>query len=426
MRNNIFKLLFISIIAFACDDPPDLNHCNNNKFDSELEEALDCGGKCEPCNPVIIGNELVIKDTSITNSDIATKGLFSFGELIANLTPEGKVSKDLILSLFKSFDSDQQLNGFTVRARPIMADIFVEEWKRRDGQSGISDEDWVINLNNAPLRLLAITSRIDLNERDSLSAGEGRFTFGQDDNGANDFTLIFEYNLNIASAKETEVIKWAKRWHKLSSFRINTPEYMEVLTEIVTLFTVTDVKLNQIRTNSVIGGPWEFREFNLKDGEFVEVTRKNNPDVSLNNSSKLKDYLSTPEIVDEFNNMNHIVRDSILAGNTQYGISFKWNAEGIDDSILEQLDFISCTGCHGGFDTRNQFTHIRPRSINSEATISPFLIARAEIRKDSITSMLRLSQTEVEAMQQFVNEVDTVELKQQLKLSRLAGIKTIH
>lgn len=56
--------------------------------------------------------------------------------------------------------------------------------------------------------------------------------------------------------------------------------------------------LNQIRTNEVeLAAPWELREFNLSviDGQLFQVTVKNNPDLSLKNSTILRDLINDNE-----------------------------------------------------------------------------------------------------------------------------------
>src|SRR6185503_10626403 len=86
----------------------------------------------------------------------------------------------LLKTWLKTWDIDQTINGFVVPARPNIRTVLIEPWKARDGQAGVSDEQWEPNWRNAPFRLLAIVNRLDL-KRDAggivQNAGEGRFVF---------------------------------------------------------------------------------------------------------------------------------------------------------------------------------------------------------------------------------------------------------
>jgi hypothetical protein len=84
-----------------------------------------------------------------------------------------------------------------------------------------------VDLENAPFRLLAITSRIDLRNLPQNSAGEARFTFGitnpdgtsfgggAPSNDQNSLTVIFEFTLPAQS--EADALAWAQAWHALGA-----------------------------------------------------------------------------------------------------------------------------------------------------------------------------------------------------------------
>ena len=428
MIKRTLLLLLILVLIYGCPTIPTKNNCSNGIFD-EGEIGVDCGGECPDCFEVITDNELAIKHLKIVNSPEAKSGPFSFGKLMFNLAgQDSSKTKVLIESLFRSWDTDQTVNGFVVPARPQMSRIFLEQWMEKDNAPNL--EDWKIQFENAPLRLLAITNRIDLNNQKALSAGEGRLTFGQDDGGNNDFTLILEYNINIPTRDSSHVLNWANRWHQLSKMDKESNEYKDSLVAIVETFSKRDIKLNALRTNSILGnGPWEFREFNIEAGKFVEKTRKNNPDISLNGTSILANYLSHPEISVELADSTHSVRDSVLAGNTQYGLSFTWNAPNIPAEHLKILDFISCTGCHGGFFPGTGFTHIKPRAQDQESDFSPFMDIRLDFRRKTLNSLLRIPPSAVVAASSPLDNMflgDSISIAQIEEIEKYLRLKTTH
>lgn len=427
MKRTILITFLLIFLMFSCEDKPTLpeNKCSNGILDPG-ENGIDCGNSCPDCFDVKIDHELAIRHLKVVNSTEAKSGPFSFGKLMFNLGEQDSMkTKLLIQSLFSSWDRDQIVNGFTVPARPQMNGMFLGEWMERDGATSI--DDWTINFANAPLRLLTITNRVDLSNTDSFSAGEGRLTFGQDDNGNNDFTLILEYNLNIPAKDSSHVNKWANRWHQLSGMDKESSQYKDTLISIVETFTRDDIKLNALRTNSILGvGPWEFREFNIENGRFVEKPRKNNPDVSLNGTLELANYLSQSEISKELANSTHSVRDSMLAGNTQYGSSFTWNAPNISTEHLELLDFISCTGCHGGFRSSTGFTHIKPRSEGEQSIFSDFMEDRLDIRQESLNILLKLPSIVSIASESEMQQLDSITLAEKIRLRRFMNVQTSH
>jgi len=373
-------------------DPP-LTNCNNAIKDGD-ETSVDCGGSCLPCFAVDPERELIIKNLNVVNSTAATTGALSFGQLMARLRPAGTSTKDFMLSLLQSWDNSFVMNGFTIGSRPGIRTSIIDEWKNRDGASGQSDADWNMDITNAPLRLLAITSRLDLDDLSAGKAGEGRLTFGID-NGSNTFTLIFEYNL--AGSTSTDVVKWAKRWHGLSDMNENSSGYRDSVIQIVQAFSSRPTDLSQLRTNEILGdfgsGLWEFREFRIaaSNGLLEEVTRKQNPSTDLQNSPALTNYVDTNR--GELESGNHtITSNTVLAGNARYTSNFTWSAPSLPagDPALATLDFISCTGCHGGLVPGTGFTHIKPRLSGAESGISLFLDQDLIRRQEVVSTLLEL------------------------------------
>jgi len=314
-----------------------------------------------------------------------------------------------------------------------VTDKIKELWMQRDGAT--SEAEWEMNLENAPFRLLAITNRVDLNDLPK-KAGEGRLTFGLAENGANTFTLIFEYKL--AGSNQKDLVRWAKRWHVLSKLDKESQEYRDTLTNIVNSFSSDASMLGQLRTNEVLGGfqdgtfNWELREFNIEDGRFIEVTRKQSITSELNNTPELKEYLEA-HAEDILNGTIHERFDerSILAGNALYGGNFRWqlnNAEGFAEE-LDHMTAASCVGCHGGHFPGTGFTHIKPRAANIESRISPFLGEDLLGRRNTATVIL--GQPVVRPlMLPFPHDSTAITLAEQMELKKLVqklkSVKRVH
>lgn len=393
---NYILILLACLFLYGCRAT-----CVDNKKNGK-EAGVDCGGKCDDCWDVVMEKELLIRDTNVVNSFAATSGDLSFGKLMERLTPPTTNTKDFILSLLTSWESDHIVNGITVNARPAVSDTLIGLWKDRDGIPRTTpNSNWNMNLTNAPFRLLALTNRLDLNDVSNRSAGEGRLTFGLAHGGDNDFTLIFEYKL--FAENKSNIVSWAKRWHKLSDLDMDSPEYLDTLTNIVLAFSASPNSLNQIRTNEVIGGiadrsfKWELREFNIIGNQFEEVSRKQSPDQNLNDTPLLASYITQHqqdilsgqhEIEATFTHNNSA--SNFLAGNTLYDSNFKWKAPGFDINAIEsrRLTAMSCTGCHGGLVGNTEFTHIKPRVFDEQANISLFLSMDLLSRRDSIGEIL--------------------------------------
>ncbi|MEY4579153.1 MAG: hypothetical protein RL701_3856, partial [Pseudomonadota bacterium] len=141
--------------------------------------------------------ELMIRDLSVVEDPVRTAfaadneqvGAWSFGRLMEQLLPEASDAPAATEAMFRTFLTEHTINTFGIPVRPPMDELVLRPWPRTaDGQ---------LDLARAPLRLLAIVNRLDLNDLDKHKAGEGRFVFGVLDPAGNpmEFTLIFEYAL---------------------------------------------------------------------------------------------------------------------------------------------------------------------------------------------------------------------------------------
>jgi hypothetical protein len=213
------------------------------------------------------------------------------------------------------------VNGDIIPARPQMFTQVIQPWAIASGQSATLTVDpntgrnvlslsGPLDLNIAPLKLLAVVNRVDLGKTTTgggygggggipTTPGELRFIFdvvqpnpwgaGTDATcGKKLFTVILEYGVPGTTCQAAVV--WAKKWAALQAEPGFTPAYLALLdsmTESVVKHNAAPAKgnqnaLNQIRTNEAAlasqacggptGSPWELREFTLSNENPVTGT----------------------------------------------------------------------------------------------------------------------------------------------------------
>ncbi|MGC3970696.1 MAG: hypothetical protein QM775_26175 [Pirellulales bacterium] len=280
----------------------------------------------------------------------------------------------------------------------------IDEWKRwksdntqiASGMPLPSDDDWVVNWEKAPFRLLAIVNRIDLRGNPNIrNAGEGRFVFcvtdptDPQDGNFRPFTVIFEYLQPATTQSEVRAV--ADEWHKLGAIAAFDQSFIDQLKIVTSKFAGKNAMpgrpngsaLGQLRTNEIAlnpttgGAGWELREFVLDAGTGVlrPDTAKLTPHNGLNKSPTL-DFLI--ETLGE-NAVGTFPAPLIgFRGITGGNANFQW--EGVttpaNDTILRRISVNSCSGCHGG-DGRTadveRFYHVAPRNKTNASDLSVFL-----------------------------------------------------
>jgi hypothetical protein len=327
--------------------------------------------------------ELMITDTSVVDDPDRTvgDGAWSFGHLMRQLAPSPDQAPAFTLALFQHWLTDQKVNGFTVAARPGAQSTILDIWPKTPSGD--------LDLDHPPFALQAIVNRFDLRDESKGSAGEGRMVYALTQPGTffgQEFTVILEYNLPITASKSAT--DWANQWHALSSNNFPSPAYSAALEAITRSFTDRDengVKLMQLRTNDFVTAffsRWELREFQLSPmtGLFDEVTVKETPDLSFNNTQTFADFVNqnadaikkvipgapSSTVPDQLNGA------PFLAGSI-FNDQIVWQGPGITDSDARfHASLNTCNGCHGP-ESNTGFLMVFPRSIGSEAFLSPFL-----------------------------------------------------
>jgi hypothetical protein len=332
--------------------------------------------------------ELMITSTSVVDDQARTTGdgAWSFGHLMRQLAPTPDQAPAFALQLFQHWLSDQQVNGFTVSARRAAQQQILDLWPKT--ASGDLD------LDRTPFALQAIVNRFDLREPTNGSGGEGRLVYALTPAGSTfgqEFTVIMEFNLPIVPPATAN--DWATRWHALQGHPFPSEEYKVALEALTRSFTdqdpastnVNHSNLMQLRTNDfILSGftRWELREFQLSPttGFLDQVTVKETPDISFNNTQAFADFVNANEqaiiavlpgapshtVPEQFGEQN------FLAGSS-FNDFFEWGAPGIKNPDARfHASINTCNGCHGP-ETNTSFLMVFPRSLGSESQLSPFL-----------------------------------------------------
>jgi hypothetical protein len=346
------------------------------------------------------GRELMITDLSVVEDptrtfDVCTgkgakMGAWTFGKLLTDMA-NGQIDPAKMVEAWLQFWlKDQTVNSFNVPQRAAgMQNLLLNSWKRTPGG--------LLDLAEAPMRLLAIVNRIDLrgNSVYGGDAGEARFVFGVLDpkncQSIPPFTVILEYGVPVAGC--SAIHTWAQQWHNLGSIVLGTAAFNTGLQKITDQFAGPGVApkkpngsaLNQLRTNEIaLSSPWELREFHLDAAShgFNEVTVVQTPDLSFFHTSTLKSYIDANQaaIIAGTNKVPLSFQNApFLGGNAPNNFMF-W-ASSPPENSNDARHFFSlntCNGCHGR-ETNTGFTHVDTRAAGSPSGLSQFLIGNGTL-----------------------------------------------
>lgn len=329
----------------------------------------------------------------------STQGAWTFGKLIEGIAG---TSDPVLLDRFVREWLDHWLRDVTVNSdlvpkRLALAKLILAPWEQASGGPGS-----VLDMQQAPFRLLAIVSRLDLRNAPAGygqpgNAGEARFVFGVLDRSqpeaAPEFTVILEYGLDATSCED--VLSWAEAFHGLGSLPFG-PDYNAALQSITDSFSAIGASpgkpngsaINQVRTNEIVlAFPWELREFRLDPtvdvfpAPLVQTTVAQTPDADHDKTQIIADYVNMNEAA--ILNGTHVVPlifngQPFLGGAAPHSLEKGWDGPGRPCSSINDpkarfvFSLNTCSGCHGD-DTGTQFYHVFPRAPGSEAQLSAFL-----------------------------------------------------
>lgn len=369
--------------------------------------------------PNIQEKSLIVRDLTVVNDLTRTydpcrtpnkgnsNGVWSFGRLIANManTPlTGVSAKDFLVNwvnLFLFNAHTHPVSGDATSNRNVSKERLVKAWMKNSGLAvpiGPLPANWhtlALKPEEFPVRLLAIVNRLDLRGNSGYgfsNAGEGRLVFcfvdsnnncATGNNGPGTMTFIFEYAVPLRTC--SAVRDYGKKWWDLQSMTFG-PAYNAALESLTNVFTSSGAMpnrpngsaLNHLRTNDFIQSPWDIRDFlidaNTKMLKIVHPNREpmkasNGPTVSaLNNNLVTFTNGTLPP--------NYTIPNN-LAGMEAVMPSFTHHWRGSVSAVMTNtnrqfMSFNSCSGCHTG-ETKNRFTHIRPRASNAVAALSGFM-----------------------------------------------------
>jgi hypothetical protein len=352
-------------------------------------------------------------------------GRWTFGYLMtqmANQPVTGINPSTFTRNWLNKWMTNQTINGWTVAQRQKIQTLVIDPWVAASGGPGMP-----LNLSIAPFKLLAIVNRVDLRNNTTYgggNAGEGRFVFGLIDRtgrggtapytstGARNcretqFTVIFEYGIDRRSCEA--VRDWGRQWHNLRNYALGSFAYNNALQAITDQFTTAGVAphkpngsaLNQLRTNEVelllgvsTNPIWELREFKIggeppvNPGQLEEVTVKMTPDLSLNQTALVTDYVNqnTVDILNQTDVVPEIFQGLPFLGGSALAprnptaavdVNTHWNNPPggpfiVNRQARHEFSLDTCMACHTG-ETNTVFTHIKPAPFGTEAGLSGFM-----------------------------------------------------
>jgi hypothetical protein len=311
-------------------------------------------------------------------ADNPNTGVWSFGRLMQNLSPTAAAAADVTEEMFRTFTTTTTINGFPIEPRAGMEQSVLGPWPRTiDGK---------LDLARAPMRLLAITHRLDLKELEKGKGGEGRFTYGVigPEGFPLEFTVIFEYLL--PASNDEEYLALAESIHALQALPFPSEEYNQALQLVTERYIGRNAlpgrpngsALIDIRTNEIsLGGVWQLREFRIspESGFMATFPLFQTPDSSFNFSERLGRFINQNEatILTELHEVPLQFEDAAFQTGAVFNNIDFWDAPGITNpEARHKFSLNTCNGCHGA-ETQTIFLHVFPREVGRQSNLSGFL-----------------------------------------------------
>lgn len=217
-------------------------------------------------------------------------------------------------------------------------------------------ENGYLDLSRAPLRLVAISNRLDLGKApDAFSpAGEGRFVFaitrGPADDAASESTpatIILEYALPSTRSPA----EWAAAWHALG--RLDDREsYRRALEALTRTFADRGSALAQVRASKQDGDHVTLYELAFdREGDISARGLRNTPRPNVESDASFQEWARANEA--EIRGGRHVLPASFRADVADTGSPTVVIA-GASEDLQRAFDVGTCNGCHrasnGGID----------------------------------------------------------------------------
>jgi hypothetical protein len=340
------------------------------------------------CN-IRAGRELLIRNPGVVDDSVRTApgtssdprhGVWTFKHLMEAAAPTPADAPRMVEQIIRSFTTQQTINGFRVDPRPGMQFTILDPWPRTPAGE--------LDLDQAPVRLLAIVNRIDLRQLDEGHAGEGRFVFGLQFNGFPlEATMILEYQLPATS--EADVLNWAAAWHGLNALPFPSEAYNAALSAVTARFTergaapgrTNGSALLRVRTNEIAfsdNGVWQLREFTFDEQGFLRpATIKLTPDrPAFDRTTALAGFINANEeaILNEVHDVPATLDGQPFLAGAVFNDLSSWSAPGIrNPEARHKFALNTCNGCHSSEETNTGFLMVGNRFPGQESFLSPFL-----------------------------------------------------
>jgi hypothetical protein len=375
---------FLALVVAACSSGSD-----GSKTDTGGPNGPACTVPIQRFKELTIVDEAIATDARASN---AADGAWSFRHLLENMAPPGANMSDFTMKWLQDWATRRDLNNVPLDKEPrtdAMQSLIICPWLRRtpanncDATCGTCSSH-VLDLGQAPFRLLGIVNRMDLREKPDATgpSGEGRLAFGFTSGAGDDpasapgpMSIIFEYRLPDALTTR----QWADKWHALGAHAAFDEAYKAELQQVTDAFTARNASpervngnaISQVRTNeSLLNWIWQLREFTLDPaGNLLLTTVKDTPAEPFNGTPGLVDLIRQNKdavLADKF-----VVPAYMLGGSIDQFI-FRWNLPGLDEETRNAFSRTTCNGCHGETATTDTAFHLSPFRRGIEK-VSPFL-----------------------------------------------------
>jgi len=355
-------------------------------------------------NCLYIINRAVVEDptrTWIPNNPASNpSGSWSFKKImegLANTSATGISAEDFTLQWLQSWMNGGTVNGDAIPKRAM--ENFIQNWPKISGK---------LDLTKAPFKLLAIVNRLDLMPNpvftNAKNGGELRFVFGvmnpqnpMQVMGRGD--IIFEFGVN-KTGKDLE--DYAKALYSLKDMVVGSALYNAKLESITNdIITAGDEpskpngsNLNQLRTNEILFGPWQLREFVIDNvsHKLVGTTIKQEPADAFNTPGNTGSLAALKKFADDHEKAiekNHYTipeklpdGSNFLGGKTDYPSGGVWGNDAAGKITSNQARFVisinTCSGCHLN-EGRLSFLHNENVAFGTETRLSNFIIGNATV-----------------------------------------------
>lgn len=383
------------------------------------ETIFDVPGQIRPEKSLLITDPTVVQDPTRTfdycdktggpNGTGNPNGAWTFKTLMTNMSSHATDSVG-------AANFVQNWLG-TYSDRTYAAQRVINHWPRIPGTG-------TLDLDKAPMRLLAIVNRMDIRNNASYggrNAGEVRFVFGVLGNEGNTdsvagirscrqlaFTVILEYGIPQHGCANIQA--YAQQWKSLGnlSWGSGYNQALQNVTNVVTARYAAPLKINgsainQVRSDEISllhpldafpsiepnpedNKPWELREYHLDPTTLglqkvnVALTPDRRVGHNLNNTTTLGTFINdnTNAILNNTYSVPALLNgqpfQALTSHNPHTHPNGVWKAPNIVNTQARHLFSLNtCNACHGS-ETQTSFLHIIPRDVDQPSDLSRFMI----------------------------------------------------